>query len=253
MNPFKRSVLANNLLLKGFLLGSLGAFTYSSLTKLNKLKISGGENLKKLPPRGVLFVSNHQTYFADVISLFHVFFSCRIGFCNEIKSPLYLFKPKLNVYFVAAEETMKEGLVAKLFALAGAITIKRTWREKGQSISREVDTGDTNKVKDAINDGWVITFPQGTTKAFAPGRKGTAYIIKETQPIVVPIVINGFRRAFNKKGLRFKKKGTDLSITIKEPLHIDYNQPVEVILAQVMDAIEQSAHFLKVAPLENLD
>jgi hypothetical protein len=36
-----------------------------------------------------------------------------------------------------------------------------------------------------------ITF-QGTTKSFKPVRKGTAHIIKEHRPIVVPIIIDGF-------------------------------------------------------------
>src|SRR5207302_4212265 len=65
------------------------------------------------------------------------------------------------------------------------------------------------------SDLWVITFPQGTTKPFAPGRRGTAYIIKHCKPIVIPVVIQGFWRAFNKKGLKFKKKGTLLSVTFK--------------------------------------
>ena len=92
----------------------------------------------------------------------------------------------------------------------------------------------------------MITFPQGTTKPFAPGRKGTAYIIKHCHPIVVPVVIQGFWRAFNKKGLKFKKKGTLLSVTFKPPLALDYDAPAEEILAQIMDAIEQSKeHMLK--------
>jgi 1-acyl-sn-glycerol-3-phosphate acyltransferase len=90
----------------------------------------------------------------------------------------------------------------------------------------------------------VITFPQGTTKAFAPGRKGTALIIKQTKPIVVPVVINGFWRAFNKKGLNFKKKGVQLGVTFKEPLAIDYEAPAEQILEQIMDAIEQSKKYM---------
>jgi 1-acyl-sn-glycerol-3-phosphate acyltransferase len=61
---------------------------------------------------------------------------------------------------------------------------------------------------------------------------------------VVPIVISGFWRAFNKKGLNFKKKGSILSVTIKEPLDIDYNAPVDTILEQVMDAIEQSKKYM---------
>ena len=74
--------------------------------------------------------------------------------------------------------------------------------------------GDTNKIEKALNKSWVITFPQGTTKPFAPGRRGTAHIIKENRPVVVPVVINGFWRAFNKKGLQFKKKGSLLSVQV---------------------------------------
>ena len=78
----------------------------------------------------------------------------------------------------------------------------------------------------------------------APGRKGTAYIIKNNQPIVIPVVINGFWRAFTKKGLTFKKKGSLLTVRFKEPMVIDYTLPTEVILEQVMDAIEQSKKFM---------
>jgi 1-acyl-sn-glycerol-3-phosphate acyltransferase len=138
---------------------------------------------------------------------------------------------------------MKEGIIPKIFALGGAITVKRTWRAKGQDVNRQVDMRDISKMKNAIDDGWVITFPQGTTRPYAPGRRGTAHIIKETRPVVVPVVINGFRRAFDKKGLMLKKRGTDLSITIKEPLNIDFTQSSDEILALIMDAIEQSPKF----------
>ena len=72
------------------------------------------------------------------------------------------------------------------------------------------------------------------------GRKGTAYIIKLCKPVVIPIVIQGFWRAFDKKGLKFKKRGTQLSVTFMPPLQINYEDTPEVILAQVMDAIQQS-------------
>jgi 1-acyl-sn-glycerol-3-phosphate acyltransferase len=111
-------------------------------------------------------------------------------------------------------------------------------------VRRGLDPSDTRKIERALGNSWVITFPQGTTKPFAPGRKGTAYIIKHTHPIVVPVVINGFWRAFNKKGLKFKKTGSILSVKFKEPLELDYNSPAEVILEQVMDAIEQSKKFM---------
>jgi len=111
-------------------------------------------------------------------------------------------------------------------------------------VQRDRDVVDTQKIDQALSKSWVITFPQGTTKPFAPGRKGTAYIIKNNQPIVVPVVINGFWRAFTKKGLTFKKVGTTLTIRFKPPMVIDYSAPVEEILSQVMDAIEQSKDYM---------
>jgi 1-acyl-sn-glycerol-3-phosphate acyltransferase len=122
--------------------------------------------------------------------------------------------------------------------------VKRTWRAKGEEVKRDVDFADTEKIDSALKKSWVITFPQGTTKPFAPGRKGTAHIIKNNQPIVVPVVINGFWRAFNKTGLKFKKRGTILSVRFKEPLQLDYSESVDQILDKVMDAIEQSRSFM---------
>ena len=213
---------------------------------INKLKISGTENIKDLPKGNVLFVSNHQTYFADVITFLHIFSAVKWGKKNHLGFPFYLFNSFTRVYYVAAEETMRGSWLSRLFTLGGALTVKRTWNNGSKEIRRGLDPSDTRKITRALEENWVITFPQGTTKPFAPGRKGTALIIKQTKPIVVPVVINGFWRAFNKKGLKFKKKGTRLSVSFKEPLAIDYDAPAEVILAQVMDAIEQSKKFMYV-------
>lgn len=51
----------------------VGIFSWPTLVIVNKLKISGTENIKDLPRKNVLFVSNHQTYFADVITFLHIF------------------------------------------------------------------------------------------------------------------------------------------------------------------------------------
>ena len=48
--------------------------------------------------------------------------------------------------------------------------------------------------------------------------------------MLVPVVIRGFWRAFNKKGLQFEKKGTSLSVTFKDPLIINYEDPLENIV-----------------------
>ncbi len=224
----------------------VGLASYPGLMIVNKLKITGGEHLKDLPKQNVLFVSNHQTYFADVITFLHIFCAVKWGKINRLGIPYYLLNPFTRVNYVAAEQTMNGSWLSKLFTLAGALTVKRTWNAEAKESRKGLDPSDTRKITRALDKNWVITFPQGTTKPFAPGRKGTALIIKQNKPIVIPVVINGFWRAFNKKGLKFKKKGVLLSVRFKAPLVIDYEARSEDILAQLMDAIEQSkAYMLK--------
>jgi 1-acyl-sn-glycerol-3-phosphate acyltransferase len=223
----------------------VGLFSYPGLAMINRLKISGTEHFSKLPSRNVLFVSNHQTYFADVITFLHIFCAVKWGKKDRLGIPYYLLNPFTRVYFVSAEETMKKSWLTKMFAMAGALTVKRAWLAKNETEKRKgLNPGDTRQIARALDNNWVITFPQGTTKPFAPGRKGTALIIKQTRPVVIPVVINGFWRAFDKKGLRLKKKGTPLTVRFKEPLVIDYEASTEVILAQLMDAIEQSKDWM---------
>jgi 1-acyl-sn-glycerol-3-phosphate acyltransferase len=230
--------------IKSVVYSLVGAATYSGLTFINKLKVNGMDILQNLPKENVLFVSNHQTYFKDVIALMHVFGAARMGRKNKIGFPIHLFRPFTNLYFVAAAETMNGSTLTRAFKLGGALTVDRTWRSNGEDVKKERNENDTKKIDDALRDSWVLSFPQGTTKEYAEGRKGTAHIIKNNMPIVVPIVIDGFSDAFDKKGLRFKKRGTTLSITIKEPISINYNDPVETIMHQVMYAIEQSKEFM---------
>lgn len=240
---FKKDTFGQYIVLRKFVIRLFGFITYFGFNRKNVPKIEGAEILKDFPKENVLFISNHQTYFADGAFMFHVFHSALYGYPNQIKLKAILKCMTTNLFFVAAEETMKSGILPKILGLSGAITIKRTWREAGKTIKRKVDTNDTDNIKKALEAGWVITFPQGTTKPFAEGRKGTAHIIKEHHPIVVPIVINGFRRAFDKKGLFFKKKKTVLEIRIKKPLELDYDDYVDNILYKVMDSIEQSKKF----------
>lgn len=242
MNIWKK--LAEYKLVRKIVYAIVGIVSYPGLAMVNKIRIRGTEHIEKLPKQNVLFVSNHQTYFADVITFLHIFCAVKWRKRNRLGVPYYLLNPFTRVYYVAAEETMKSSLISRMFTLAGALTVKRTWKKDGGEVRRGLDPSDTRKIERSLNKAWVITFPQGTTKPFAPGRKGTAYIIKHCRPIVVPVVIQGFWRAFNKKGLTFKKKGTRLSVTFKPPLAIDYDAPAEEILKQIMDAIEQSKEYM---------
>ncbi|HEY6162174.1 MAG TPA: lysophospholipid acyltransferase family protein, partial [Bacteroidia bacterium] len=218
--------------------------TYPRYKWLTRMKVEGTENLEGLPARNVLFVSNHQTYFADVIALLHVFNSVKFKFKNKLGAPVYLLAPRHNNYFVAAEETMSAGILPKIFAYAGSVSIKRTFREAGEDINRPVKMEDITRIGEALSDGWVITFPQGTTKPFAPGRRGTSLLIKKFKPVVIPVVIDGFGKAFDKKGLKKIKRGVQLSIRFKPQMEVDHDtEDPDELLERVMEAIEQSERF----------
>ncbi|TXE09977.1 1-acyl-sn-glycerol-3-phosphate acyltransferase [Seonamhaeicola algicola] len=247
MGLFKKNPFGHILFLKKWLIRVLGAMTHRRFRGFNELQIEGSEIIKNLPDKNVLFISNHQTYFADVVAMFHVFNASLSGRVDSIKNVGYLWNPKLNIYYVAAKETMKAGLLPKILAYVGSVSIERTWRSAGQDVKRQVRMSDISNIGKALDDGWVITFPQGTTTPFKPIRKGTAHIIKRYKPIVVPIVIDGFRRSFDKKGLRIKKKNILQTMEIKAPLEIDYdNESTQDIVSKIEYAIEQHPSFLKV-------
>jgi len=253
MGLFKRNPFGHILFVKKWLIRILGVMTHRRFRGFNELQIEGSEIIKDLPDNNVLFISNHQTYFSDVIAMFHVFNASLSGRVDNIKNVGYLWDPKLNVYFVAAKETMNAGLLPKILAYVGSVSIERTWRSEGKDINRQVKMSDISNIGKALNDGWVVTFPQGTTTPFKPIRKGTAHIIKRYKPVVIPIVIDGFRRSFDKKGLRVKKKNVYQSMEIKAPLEFDYeNESVDSIVEKIEYAIEQHPSFLKVISKKEL-
>lgn len=253
MGLFKKNPFGHILFIKKWLIRILGAMTHRRFRGFNELQIEGSEVIRSLPDKNVLFISNHQTYFADVVAMFHVFNASLHDREDSIKNIGYLWNPKLNIYYVAAKETMSSGLLPKILAYVGSISIERTWRAEGKDVNRQVKMSDISNIARALNDGWVITFPQGTTTPFKPIRKGTAFIIKHYKPIVVPIVIDGFRRSFDKKGLRIKKKNILQSMEIKPPLEFDYdNDSIDTIVEKIEYAIEQHPSFLKVISQEEL-
>ena len=253
MRLLEKNPFGQYLIVKKMLIRYLGFLTHRRYRGFNELKIEGSNILNDLPDSNVLFVSNHQTYFADVVAMLHVFNASLHGRNDTIKNVGYLWNPKLNIYYVAAKETMKSGLLPRILSYTGSIPVERTWREGGQDIKRDVNLSDINNISLALKDGWVITFPQGTTTPFKPLRKGTAHLIKQFKPLVVPIVIDGFRRSFDKKGILIKKKGVNQSMSIKNPLNINYDkESADKIIEKIEFAIEQHPSFLKVNPNDNI-
>ena len=240
MSLFKKDVFGRPYFVKKWVIRIIGLLSYRRFKGINSLKITGSKNLKNLPNNNVLFISNHQTYFADATAIIHVINASLKGRNDNINNIGYIWKPMLNLYFIAAKETMNNGLLPKILSYAGSIPIERTWRSNGENLKRPVNEDNIKSIDLALKDGWVITFPQGTTTAWKPVRKGTAHMILKNKPTVIPIVIDGFRRSFDKKGLLLKKRGSIQKMNIKAPMKIDYEKDsVEGIVNKIELAIEQ--------------
>ena len=229
----KKNIFGQSIFLKRFIIGFIGLITHRTFRN-KRFVIRGSKNLFNLPETNVLFVSNHQTYFYDVIAMLHVFNSSVKGRIDSVKRPKYLINPKTNLYYIASLETMKKSLITKLLTYAGAVLVQRSWRDSGESVSRDIRLEDPDKIKLALQDGWVITFPRGTTDNSKPIRKGTAHIIKTNNPLIVPINLKGFKAVFQRNGLRVINRKKDFSLEIMKPLRIDMTKnSIEEITAEL--------------------
>src|SRR5258708_15503575 len=92
-----RERLKNIRLVRKLVYAIVGIISYPGLTIVNRLTISGTEHLRDLPRGNVLFVSNHQTYFADVITFLHIFCAVKWRKKNRLGLPYYLLNPVTNV------------------------------------------------------------------------------------------------------------------------------------------------------------
>jgi 1-acyl-sn-glycerol-3-phosphate acyltransferase len=217
-----------------FTFGVLGFVDWVRFAVFNRLIVEGREHLAGLPPTGVLLVSNHLTYYMDVLAIHH-------ALTSEVCTPLDGFRANLDVRFVAAFETLNErGLVPRIFNYTGAVLTRRTWRDGERAVKRQVDPEDLQRIRTALGSGWLITFPQGTTTPGAPVRKGTAHFIRECHPIVIPVVLSGFDRAFERKGFRRIGRNVELKVRFGPQLAIRRDDSVERIQEILTKAIAPS-------------
>ena len=132
MNIIKKDLFDNPLFLKKILIIIIGLLTHNKFYRIKKVNINGTENIPKNKKNNVLFISNHQTYFLDAIGIIHVLNSTLNGNIDNIDNLSYIFKPKLNTYYLAAKETMKSGILPKILSYTGAVLVERTWRKNGK-------------------------------------------------------------------------------------------------------------------------
>ena len=213
--PFE--VFADRWIRQGLILSFGMGFTVPYFRLLNQVRVEGDDLLEALPLRKVVFLSNHQSYFMEAFAFFDLVY---------VKHGFDLEDPYLR--FSAAEETMKKNLLTALFTKAGGVTFRRSFREGGKDVNRPVDLEGVARVEEAIENGWLLHFPAGTTQPGAPLRKGIAQILHRTQAVAVPVRVDGFRKLLLHKqlpGKLFRK----CSIRIHRPLDLRdfYSRPYD--------------------------
>ena len=99
MPLFKRNPFGHYLFLKKWLIRVFGIISHGRYRKFNDLHIVGSEIIRNLPDKNVLFISNHQTYFADVAAMFHVFNASLKGREDSIKKYWVYLESKIKYLF----------------------------------------------------------------------------------------------------------------------------------------------------------
>ena len=98
MRIIQKDPFGHYIFLKRWLIQILGTLSHRRYQGFNSLKIEGSEIIRKLPEKNILFVSNHQTYFADVTAMLHVFLASLAGRVDNLNYLSYypLFHKQLK-------------------------------------------------------------------------------------------------------------------------------------------------------------
>jgi 1-acyl-sn-glycerol-3-phosphate acyltransferase len=184
MIPGRRAaqVFMSRWLRRGIIAGIGTGFALPYFALLNRVRTTGDEILETLPHKNVVFLSNHQSYFLEAVAFFDLIY---VRHQFDFEDPVLRFS--------AAEETMQKNALTQLFARAGSVTLKRSFRDAGGDIARPVDTRGAARVEKAIRTGWLLHFPAGTTRKGAPLRAGVSRLLHNTRAIAIPVRVDGFR------------------------------------------------------------
>ena len=114
MKLFKRNPFGHILFIKVWLIRILGVLSHSRFRGFNELQIEGSDVLEIYQIKYYLFPI--IKLILQMFAMFHVFNASLSGRENTIKNVGYIWKPKLNMYYIAAKETMQDGLLPKILA-----------------------------------------------------------------------------------------------------------------------------------------
>lgn len=205
---------------------------------LNKTTIIGKENIPKRT-KNILFASNHTSYGFD--SFFIGIMAC---------VPRAFFRGFYLPYHPTAyEHYYANKLLTFLCAEMRCIPVKRKWKREGGLTEKagEFDNEGMDKSIEALREGLVIYFPEGTRSkdgTIGEGKPGAGMLPYETRATVIPVRIENVDKLW-KKGAKFITMGLNLKVTYGKPIYMDdlYDLPKsketsKMIVDRIMDEIK---------------
>jgi monolysocardiolipin acyltransferase len=161
------------------LMGTIVSFSRLFLRAFNSLEIIGEEEFHEISTynrkRGLLTISNHQSTIDEPVLM------------SNMLHPSTIFTPSKIRYAICARDIcFKNSFSSEVFKLVQALPI-----ERGSGIHQN----DMKNISSKLQSGhWVHIFPEGRisqTGTMNPIKLGTAKLILDTDPVVIPFYHEG--------------------------------------------------------------
>lgn len=192
---------------------------------LNRARVYGK---RRVPKRtGTLLLSNHQSMIDSFLLVFTAYF------------PTELLRPSLLPWHPAAEENFfRTPLLSHIFTMLKCIPV-RAGRRDLRAINRSVD---------ALADGNLILFPEGTRSrdgSIGKGRPGAGLVLLTTGATVLPVTITGLGDVLP-IGAKIPRVGKRISVYFGRP--IDYSdlmvdEPTREQAQRVVERVMERVRF----------
>lgn len=208
------------------------AFLYKGVYKKGRLEVKNKELIQELPNENVLVVMNHTTYYMEAVAfMFHLWKEE-----GNTKTLSNKFNPvvEFNSLKKKGANPWREfvnGVARKM----GMIYVRRQNDKKVNGDGRK-QYNDTafDEIYSTLDKGWVLFFPQGTTKKNAPLKPGILKIIQKKNPTIILIKTSNFAEVYGKKGVFPQKEskeqlGIELKRIIKDPMSLAQNDLLKLI------------------------
>ena len=206
--------------------------TYLFLRLVFGYKVEGRENLKGLEHRAVIFASNHASYFDGPVSAAAMPRNSLVP--KDFFPVRFLVLEPYFRYFKSPFPILISLFTASYVRINGSIPIRKGLGDLNKALS--------NAVSCANDCGRIWIYPEGRITEdgkLQPGKRGVAFLQKETGAPIVPVGISG---TFGMVSLKTFFGKTKIKVKIGKPIYSFKNpdaleENVEKVMSEIAKLI----------------